>query len=181
MPDKYKTFNTRKINWLQDHIETEDEVIDFGCGFMPITRRLKCKKLIGIDVWYHHVVRARKELDHLDHIQVWNLDLSCSLLSSVKNNSIDISIFIDVIEHFEKDDALCIIKQIERITRKKVLIFTPNGFLPQEPKDGNKYQVHRCGFRPSEFEDMGYDISWRMNDHGTIVESFLAVKELVII
>lgn len=45
---------------------------------------------------------------------------------------------------------------MEKIARKKVIIVTPNGFLPQEPLDGNPYQKHISGWEISEFIKKGY-------------------------
>ena len=177
MEKTYKTFKTKGIDWLQRYVDPEDEVIDFGCGLMPVTRSLKCKKLIGIDAWLPYVDQLRKELSSLKHIYLWHLELDGQLLSVARSGSIDVSLAIDVVEHFKKNGALSLIRQIERISRKWVVIFTPNGFLPQERKDNREYQLHRCGFVPTELEDIGYDIFIRTNERGPL-PSFLAAKDL---
>ncbi len=176
MTKKYKTFNTGDADWLQKYVVPTDEVIDFGCGLMPTTRKLKCKKLIGIDGWLPYIDQLRKELSGLKHVYLWHLDLDASLLSVARSGSTDVSLVIDVIEHFEKDDALSLIKQIERISRKRVIIFTPDGFQPQEAEGNREYQQRRCGFIPSEFEDIGYEVFKRSNNH--MGESFLAIKSV---
>jgi len=177
MADKvYKTFKAEGIAWLQKYIDPDDEVIDFGCGLMPITKKLKCKKLIAVDGWYPYVDRLRQSLSNEKHIFVWHLDLSGPLLSAARDRSIDVSLALDVVEHFEKEDAIELIKQMERISRKRVVIFTTDGFRPQERDENKKLQRHRCGFRPHEFDDMGYEVIKRIRGH---VPSFLAVKELI--
>jgi len=173
-----KTFVINNINWLQKYIDAEDEVIDFGCGLMPTTRKLQCKKLIGIDAWPPYIEKLRNELIHLEHIYLWHLDLGGTLLSAANSNSTDVSVALDVVEHFEKDAALNLIQEIERIARKRVIILTPNGFLPQEREENSEYQRHRCGFIPAEFEEMGYNVFYRVNLTGMALNSFLAVKEL---
>jgi len=177
MIKEYKTFKTEGIGWLQRYIDPEDEVIDFGCGLMPTTRKLKCKKLIGIDGWLPYIDQLRKELSTLKHVYLWHLDLDGPLLSVARSGSADVSLAIDIVEHFEKDDALSLIQQIERIARKRIIILTPNGFLPQARRENSEYQLHRCGFVPAEFEDLGYEILIRANERGPL-RSFLAVKEL---
>ena len=175
MEKTYKTFRIIGIDWLQKYIDPENEVIDFGCGLMPATRKLNCKKLIAIEKWFPYVNQLRKELFHLKHIHVWELALAGPFLSNIESNSTDISLAIDVVEHFEKEDALRLIKHMERISRKRVIIFTPEGFVPNEREENTELQRHRCGFLPIELEEIGYEVFKRI---GGDMPSFLAVKEL---
>jgi SAM-dependent methyltransferase len=70
----------------------------------------------------------------------------------------DCVVALDVIEHFEKERGLAFMDAIERIAAKRVIIFTPNGFLPQEPFDGNEFQRHLSGWYPDEFRNRGYRV-----------------------
>lgn len=171
---KHETFEVKGIDWLQKYVDPEDEVIDFGCGLMPITRQLECKKMIGIDGWLPIVEQLRTDLEDMGHIFIWHLDLSGRLLEAANDNSIDVCLAIDLVEHFEKDDAWRLIGHMERIARKRVVIFTPDGFKQQERDDNSEFQKHRCGFIPKEFKNKGYAISMRKGK-----PSFLAVKELL--
>ena len=171
---KYKGFRS-VFTEIQKHINPEDEVIDFGCGLMPLTRNIECKKMIGIDGWLPIVEQLRTELEDMEHISIWHLDLGGRFLEVANDNSIDVCLAIDLVEHFEKDDALVFIKHMERIARKRVVIFTPDGFMLQEREENAEFQRHWCGFDPSEFEEMGYSVSIRIGgDH----KAFLAVREI---
>ena len=68
---------------------------------------------------------------------------------------------LDVIEHFEKPEALALIAGMERWARRKVVLATPNGFLPQRVYDDNPFQEHKCGFSVAELCALGYRV------HGT--------------
>jgi SAM-dependent methyltransferase len=61
----------------------------------------------------------------------------------------DLALFIDVIEHFEKDEAW---RVLEALTRRahRVLITTPLGFRAQEIA-GMPYETHRSGWYPWDF------------------------------
>jgi SAM-dependent methyltransferase len=63
----------------------------------------------------------------------------------------DMALFVDVIEHFEKDDGYRVLDQLTR-RAKKVLVATPLGFRPQEIP-GMPYETHRSGWRPADFRD----------------------------
>lgn len=175
-------FKISGVGWLQKHISPDDEVIDFGCGLMTITRHLRCSKLIGIDAWEPYIERLGNELIDARHIYLCYFELNKKTLSLMDSKSTDICLAIDVVEHFKKPDAVNLILEMERIARKRVIVFTPLGFLPMEDgKNGTwgagnpKYQKHRCGFLPGEFAGEGYETYTRI---GGDIPSFLAVKTL---
>ncbi len=47
---------------------------------------------------------------------------------------------------------------MEKIAKKKIIIFTPNGFLPQGKYDDNPWQIHRSGWTSKEMENKGYKV-----------------------
>jgi hypothetical protein len=73
--------------------------------------------------------------------------------------SFDCVLASDLIEHLEKEDGLKLMRSMELIARKKVIIFTPNGFLPQSAYEGNDYQIHRSGWEIEEMQSFGYRIT----------------------
>ena len=69
--------------------------------------------------------------------------------------SVDVVMALDLIEHLDKEDGLKILMSMEKIARKKLIIFTPLGFLPLKPYD-TILQLHRSGWYPKEFRTRGY-------------------------
>jgi len=63
-----------------------------------------------------------------------------------------------LIEHFSKEDGLKVLGIMEKISKKKVVVSTPNGFVPQNEYDGNRYQVHLSGWSYEEMVKMGFRI-----------------------
>jgi len=61
----------------------------------------------------------------------------------------DLALFIDVIEHLEKDEGWRVLDDLTR-RAKLVLVTTPFGFRPQEIP-GMPYETHRSGWYPWEF------------------------------
>lgn len=61
----------------------------------------------------------------------------------------DLALFIDVIEHLEKDEGWRVLDDLVR-RAKQVLVTTPLGFRPQEIQ-GMPYETHRSGWYPWEF------------------------------
>ena len=84
-------------------------------------------------------------------------------LAKLPDNSVDSVFLLDVIEHIEKEEGLELIRQMRRVARSQVMIFTPLGYMPQDYEDpgkkdrwgmdGGYWQTHRSGWEPSDFDD----------------------------
>ena len=75
-----------------------------------------------------------------------------------RSGAFDAVVALDVIEHFEKPDALRVLDEMERVSRSLVVVMTPVGFLEQPGTPEEPWQEHRCGFEPVELEDLGYSV-----------------------
>jgi hypothetical protein len=49
-------------------------------------------------------------------------------------------------------------RQMERIAVKRVVLFTPNGFLPQDHRVPGDLQAHLSGWGPAEMSGYGYRV-----------------------
>lgn len=79
----------------------------------------------------------------------------------------DLIVACDVIEHFDKPDAVELLRLMQS-RAKTVVITTPNGAYPQGAVHGNDAECHRSEWTPVDFERMG--ASTRM-----IASTFIAV------
>lgn len=90
-------------------------------------------------------------------------------LKKQSNKSVDIISIIDGIEHLEKVQALGVIRQMKRVCRKQILLFTPQGqgeygFLKNEPHDAwgisgaDEHQTHKSGWTLSELQGLGFEL-----------------------
>lgn len=73
--------------------------------------------------------------------------------------SFDVVMALDVIEHVTKEDGWRLLTALESVARARVMVFTPNGFLPQGEREGNPLQVHRSGWTTEEFRRRGYRVT----------------------
>ncbi|MEM3833370.1 MAG: class I SAM-dependent methyltransferase [Thermoprotei archaeon] len=137
-------------------------LLDVGCGEGGVIVSLKkieknstfmsnCYK-IGLDLF-------RPALNIAKH---WGIYDSYILADArhlpLKNESIDIVLAFDLIEHLNKNEGEDLIKSLEEIACKQVIIFTPVGFLPQYTSKDNPHQIHKSGWLPKEFKIRGYRV-----------------------
>lgn len=70
----------------------------------------------------------------------------------------DIVTCFHVIEHLEKKEGLKLIKQIEKIARKQIIVATPVGFQELHVYDNNPYQTHKSGWLPNDFKNKRFTV-----------------------
>lgn len=73
-----------------------------------------------------------------------------------RGRSFDAVVALDVIEHLERKQGEALLAEMERIARRRVVVFTPNGFVEQGARDGNPFQVHRSGWTAADFSRRGF-------------------------
>jgi hypothetical protein len=93
------------------------------------------------------------------------IDNALEILPTLADNSYELVLAIDILEHFTKTDGLEFLTQLKRIANKAVLISTPKEFIPQEV-EANPYENHRSFWKKNELIENGFsqilenDISW---------------------
>lgn len=147
-----------------------ESLLDVGCGAnSPIQKfSAKIQRTVGIDGFLPSIQKSRVKNIHREYIHG---DLMSSM-SALKSKSFDVVIAMDVIEHFEKEQGWKFLGELERLARKRVIVFTPNGFLPQGEYDENPNQLHRSGWEVEEFIERGYSVcgingfKWLKGEYG---------------
>jgi len=131
-----------------------ESVLDLGCGAGgPFLKVPRLRRLVGVDGHIPSLEKLRTSgiYDELVEQAITEVEFP--------DKSFEVVTAMDVIEHFEEKDALAFIAKMERWASGKVIIHTPNGFLPQPVYDSNPWQVHKCGFTVSRLRGMGYRVS----------------------
>ncbi|HEV2210478.1 MAG TPA: class I SAM-dependent methyltransferase [Verrucomicrobiae bacterium] len=128
-------------------------VLDVGCGNSSPLKFVHGVQLVGMDGYAPALEEARKTGTHDEYV-LGDVKKIGELLAGRK---FDACIALDVIEHLEKADGWRMLESMERLATKRVVIFTPNGFMPQKSKDGD-LQEHLSGWTADEMRSRGYRV-----------------------
>lgn len=133
-----------------------ETLLDVGCGgASPIAAFSgKLRRAVGVDAFEPYLEQSRRAGIYHDYQLMEAMDIGVHF----EERSFDVVVLSDVVEHGSKEDGGKLIAAAERIARKKVLIFTPNGFLPQAEIHGNAYQRHLSGWSVKEMRERGYRV-----------------------
>lgn len=148
-----------------DHAIAGDwqSLLDVGCGAVSAVDEAfaRIPLTVGIDAHAPTIERRRENGPYTRYECIDALGAA----ERFGPLSFDVVVAMDVVEHFEKPEGLRLLSVLETVARRKVIIFTPNGFLSQGELDGNTLQQHRSGWDVKEFLDRGYEVvgvnGWR--------------------
>jgi hypothetical protein len=130
---------------VEQYISPTDRVLDIGSGSKQY-QNFECKEIIGIDAW------EKVNPDILLDLEEENLPF--------EDNSFDVVLMIDFIEHLTKDRGFEIIEEAKRVATDKVVIFTPLFWVTNEENTndpelwcyGNKFNIHKSLWELEDFD-----------------------------
>lgn len=131
-------------------------VIDLGCGKSSPIKFFsnELKYSLGIDKHLVSVEDSIKAKIHTEYV-VSDILEACR---NVADNSFDCALALDIIEHLEKRNGEALLNEMARIAKKRVIIYTPNGFLRQAAFENNEAQKHLSGWNAKEMKDLGFKV-----------------------
>jgi len=139
---------------LRDALLGCESVLDVGCGVTTTMRQLGIPQTIGVDGYAPSFNEAKRQNTHDQLVQCDVRELS----KHFQARRFDACVALDVIEHLTKPDGLKLIEDMERIAKKRVVFFTPSGFLPQRQAKNDDLQEHLSGWEAVEMEQKGYRV-----------------------
>lgn len=130
--------------------------VDLGCGkkspLIFFSRELQHS--LGVDGHPAAIEQAKKDKIHSEYLTA-DVLAACRRLA---DNSFDCAMALDLIEHLEKREGEILLKEMQRIARKRVIIYTPNGFLRQIAFVDNEFQEHLSGWEAAEMKKLGFAV-----------------------
>jgi len=166
--DQVIEFSNR--NDFDSHIEMQfpryTSVLDLGAGIRPF----RCQ-----EVEFHIITEINRpylEFVSGEFNKTNNHLLLCDdaehLLSTLMDESVDLIVMSDFIEHVEKEKGIRIIELAKRKCKQGLVIFTPLGFMPQDYNhdeldawgmNRSVHQRHLPGWQPIDFAN---DTKWKI-------------------
>ena len=149
------------MNYANSLIKPSEKVLEIGPGIRPYIFSFTPK----IRVYIEPSPEYAKYLHSMTNLEPGSLVIcegALEFLARCQNNSFDLIILVDVIEHLEREDGLKLIEELERVTRKKYVVFTPLGFMPQDYNgaeadpwgmSATELQTHKSGWHPQDFKN----------------------------
>ena len=137
---------------LRELIQCES-VLDLGCGkhsMVPILP--ESIYTVGVERFEPYYQEALKKGRHDQYVfeDVTRVDFP--------EKSFDAVVLLDVLEHLPLKEGEVLIQKMKKWAKKKIVVFTPNGFLLQEAYDSNPYMKHESGWTKEELEKRGFSI-----------------------
>ncbi len=140
---------------LEEAVSGCQSILDVGCGSdSRIKAFSQSLYSVGVDIYKPNIEKSRQQRIHNKYYVMDVLEIG----KRFKPRSFDCVIAIDVIEHLPKPDGLKLMKAMERIAKKKIVIFTPNSFLNQGEHGGNPWMTHKSGWTVDEMRQKGYKV-----------------------
>jgi len=141
-------------NWLKRALADCESILELGCGSnSPILQIGYGQKTDAIDIWKPYV-------DMHNRNNSYRSCLCADITKTVFISHYDAIVIFDVLEHLDKSDinVINLIPRIERNAKKKIILFTPNGFVENDHVDGDPYQAHVSAWEPEDYKKHGYKV-----------------------
>lgn len=140
---------------LANKLEDMRSVLDLGCGHSSPLRKIKKNFFsVGVDLFRPSLAKSQKEKIHDEYHQDNVRDID----RLFRKKSFDAVIALDLIEHLSKKEGLMLLKKMEDIARKKIILLTPNDFTNQAPLENNPHQIHQSGWTTRDFKKKGFRV-----------------------
>lgn len=156
------------VEYVRAEVRGCRTALDLGCGKDSPLRHCPGIRSVGVDLFEGYLEESRRRGIHDRYLKA---DVRSVAFPPA---SFDVVLAIDLIEHLTEEEGYQLIRRMEEWAGRKVILFTPNGYVPQEAYDDNFLQRHRSGWTPAELRALGFrvcgvgGIKGLCNGHGGI-------------
>lgn len=139
-------------------VEDVEVVLDLGPGICPQPFIKNPYVHICVEAHRPYIERVKRESKDDPKFVFINSPWD-KVMGMFPDKSVDTVFALDFIEHLEKEDGLLMLQEAQRVARRQVVVYTPNGFFPQAHNDehdrwgmdGGYWQTHRSGWQMGDF------------------------------
>lgn len=140
---------------IRHHFSKNKKVLDLGTGDGSFMKKINSDgifEVVGVELFDPYIKKAKKTCAYKKIIKG---DLT--RLEKI-NDKFDVVHSSQVIEHLTKLEGKKLLREVEKLAIKRIVIGTPNGHFHQEGYDENIHQAHKSSWSKSDFERLGYKV-----------------------
>jgi len=146
-----KTF----LRYLEYELKDCHSILEIGAGQNSYLKYLVNKfHITGLDISIEQFRKASSNTIYNEYI----IGDARKLTKVLGQQSFDAIICMDFLEHLTKEEGYLFLSELNRINTKKIILYTPNGFLPQPPTSENPFQEHKSGWAYEEMKNLGFKV-----------------------
>lgn len=149
----HKRYDYRQ--WLIRDLADCKTILELGCGrYSPILQIRMGDFCHAIDIWEPYIELHNKNNDY-------DLCAQADILEyNFPEKQYDAVVIFDVMEHLDRKKVrdFDLFAKMEKAAKKKVIIFTPNGFVENDEVDDDPFQRHISAWEPEDYQRRGYTV-----------------------
>jgi len=137
-------------------------VLDVGCAKGYLGYQIRTKKsgnptVLGLDLWVPYIKEVRSF--HADYVRIYDdLIMADARYMPFRGQVFNLLIASELLEHLPREDGFRLLKEMERISKDRIITSTPSRFFEQEQLDNNPYQRHVSRWKEEDFVKSGYEV-----------------------
>lgn len=130
---------------------TRLSILDIGGAGGKLWADMKCSciHLTIIDPWI-----PEEEFEELADSRIVGTFQEVS--KSLSSQTFDLVVAMDVIEHLPVSDGYLLLYEMARLSKGRLSVYTPSGFLWQPPSENNSFNAHVSGWSIKELKRFGF-------------------------
>lgn len=151
--------------YVREATKNGDSLLSLCCGIGLELNGLETLDVTAVDMAPQYIAEVKHRCPQAKTVESDAL----KYLKSQKAKSVDVISIIDGIEHMDKATGKKVIKEMKRVVKKQILLFTPqgpgpDGYLKNEPHNAwgiegaDHLQLHKSGWTVEELQDAGFDL-----------------------
>lgn len=165
--------------------ERGESLLSLCCGVGLELKNLNTQDVTAVDIAPQYLEQVTSRCPQAKTVCSDSLEY----LKKQPDSSVDVISIIDGIEHMPKKAGREVIKEMKRVTRKQILLFTPqgpskDGYLKNEPHNAwgiegaDHFQAHQSGWTALELKDLGFRIVAEHDDISQHDEPYKALMTI---
>lgn len=136
-----------RYNWVKRYCRGQD-VLDIPCGMGWGASMLRhSKSIVGVDIYPDAIYEARRRYGNVAHFHIGDMKKL-----DFANNSFDVVVCLEGIEHVSADVGQSFLKEVNRILKPSGKLFLSSPHCRAGGHSGNKFHIHE--YQPDEIKEL---------------------------